>query len=131
MLKTAAPVKCFPFPNGEVAAVLEQVAVLLEIQAAGYYRIRAYREAAQTIRSWAHSVVDILQTESTPGLEELPRVGKRLAAELGKTRDWVVIYYERKGRKGQCTVVTETRGIQRGDRVVRRQDLPLNQAVPA
>ncbi len=300
MMQTAAPVKCFPFSNGEVAAVLEQVADLLEIQAAGYYRIRAYREAAQTIRSWAHSVVDILQAEGTPGLEKLPRVGKRLAAsleelihtgelslhqrllaelspedrfvtvpgigevlarriyrelgietlealelaahtgrldgvrgfgkgriqlirdaletmlnrssrqharlsrwqeqgkscdaaqpstdlllkidaqyrhlaganqlptvtprrfnpgnkrwlpvmhaqqdgwqfsalysntarahELGKTRDWVVIYYERKGREGQCTVVTETRGAQRGDRVVRRQAPARNQAVPA
>ena len=28
------------------------------------------------------------------------------AHELGKTRDWVVIYYQSEGRAGQCTVVT-------------------------
>jgi Helix-hairpin-helix domain len=49
------------------------------------------------------------------------------AHELGKTHDWVVIYYEpayqpadqRPGRQGQCTIVTETRGSLRGQRVIR------------
>ena len=41
------------------------------------------------------------------------------AHELGKTHDWVVIYYERGDHQGQCTVVTETRGERRGQRVVR------------
>ena len=45
------------------------------------------------------------------------------AHELGKTHDWVVVYYEKVGskgsRQGQCTIVTETRGVHRGDRVVR------------
>ena len=45
------------------------------------------------------------------------------AHELGKTHDWVVIYYqpayERSGRRGQCTIVTETRGSKRGQRVIR------------
>ncbi len=44
------------------------------------------------------------------------------AHELGKTRDWVIIYYELEGRQGQCTVVTETRGALRGERVVRGQE---------
>ena len=45
------------------------------------------------------------------------------AHELGKTHDWVVIYYkkvdEKVSRHGQCTIVTETYGAHRGDRVVR------------
>ena len=41
------------------------------------------------------------------------------AHELGKTHDWVIIYYEQADYQGQCTVVTETRGVQRGKRVVR------------
>lgn len=49
------------------------------------------------------------------------------AHELSKTHDWVVIYYEpadqpadqRPGRQGQCTIVTETRGSLRGQRVIR------------
>mgnify|MGYP001813896273 CR=1 FL=1 len=42
------------------------------------------------------------------------------AHELGRTRDWVVIYfYEDHHREGQHTVVTETRGALIGRRVVR------------
>lgn len=41
------------------------------------------------------------------------------AHELNKTHDWVVIYYEREGHKGQVTVVTETSGSLEGKRVVR------------
>jgi hypothetical protein len=45
-----------------------------------------------------------------------------LAHQLGKTRDWVVIYYERDGVEGRATVVTETRGPMRGRRVVRGRE---------
>lgn len=41
------------------------------------------------------------------------------AHELGKTKDWVVIYYDRDGEEDQVTVVTETRGPLEGRRVVR------------
>lgn len=44
------------------------------------------------------------------------------AHELGRTRDWVVIYFERDGREDQCTVVTETRGPRAGRRVVRGRE---------
>ncbi len=42
------------------------------------------------------------------------------AHRLDRTRDWVVVYFEKDGTsEGQCTVVTETRGYFRGRRVVR------------
>lgn len=45
------------------------------------------------------------------------------ARERGKTRDWVVIYFEEgAGPEGQCTVVTETHGYQKGRRVVRGRE---------
>jgi hypothetical protein len=44
------------------------------------------------------------------------------AHELGRTRDWVVIYYERDGHEGQCTVVTEYQGPLAGQRVVRGRE---------
>jgi len=44
------------------------------------------------------------------------------AHRLGKTRDWVVIYYGRDGEEGQATVVTETRGAMEGLRVVRGRE---------
>jgi DNA polymerase (family 10) len=46
----------------------------------------------------------------------------RRAHELGKTRDWVVIYYHRDRREDQCTVVTTTSGPAAGQRVVRGRE---------
>ncbi|MGB3536629.1 MAG: hypothetical protein WBA42_00560 [Mesorhizobium sp.] len=50
----------------------------------------------------------------------------RLAHELDKTSDWVVIHYQRDGpSEGRVTVVTQTRGPTTGRRVVRgREDEP-------
>lgn len=47
----------------------------------------------------------------------------RRAHELGRTRDWVVIFYEADGHEDQCTVVTEYRGELSGRRVVRGREL--------
>ena len=45
------------------------------------------------------------------------------AHELGRTRDWVVIYFhEDEGPEGRCTVVTERRGPLAGRRVVRGRE---------
>ena len=44
------------------------------------------------------------------------------AHQLGRTDDWVVIFYEQGGDEGQCTVVTETRGPREGQRVVRGRE---------
>ena len=44
------------------------------------------------------------------------------AHQLGRTRDWVVIFYEHGPHEGQCTVVTETRGPRKGQRVVRGRE---------
>lgn len=44
------------------------------------------------------------------------------AHELGKTHDWVVIFFEKNGHEGQCTVVTETHGPLEGKRVVRGRE---------
>ena len=46
-----------------------------------------------------------------------------LAHELGRTDDWVVLYFHRDhGPEHQRTVVTETRGEHRGRRVVRGRE---------
>ena len=46
-----------------------------------------------------------------------------LAHQLGRTRDWVVIYAESDATpEGQCTVVTETQGRLKGRRVVRGRE---------
>jgi DNA polymerase (family X) len=45
-----------------------------------------------------------------------------LAHELGKTHDWVVLYYDGGEGEKQCTVVTAKRGPLAGKRVVRGQE---------
>lgn len=40
------------------------------------------------------------------------------AHEKNKTHDWVVIYYERAGAQGQCTVVTGSHGVLEGKRII-------------
>ena len=45
------------------------------------------------------------------------------AHDLGRTHDWVVIYfYDDDHREDQCTVVTETHGPMKGERVVRGRE---------
>jgi len=46
-----------------------------------------------------------------------------LAHQLGRTRDWVVIYfYDTQHWEGQCTIVTERRGPLAGRRVIRGRE---------
>ncbi len=44
------------------------------------------------------------------------------AHKLGKTDDWVVVYYESGKGENQCTVVTEQRGPMKGKRVIRGRE---------
>ena len=44
------------------------------------------------------------------------------AHELGKTHDWVVVFFENKGHEGQNTIVTETSGPLAGKRVIRGRE---------
>jgi DNA polymerase (family X) len=54
-----------------------------------------------------------------------------LAHRLGRTGDWVVLYFEKDGREGQCTVVTEHRGPRAGQRVVRGREREQGGGAPA
>ncbi|MEM9150559.1 MAG: helix-hairpin-helix domain-containing protein, partial [Cyanobacteria bacterium P01_F01_bin.3] len=81
----------FSLSNDEVASIFEQVSDLLEAQGDDYYRIRAYRKGAQSVRRHTEPVVDIFEAQGTKGLEQLPYIGKRLAgaiAELATTGEF-------------------------------------------
>lgn len=93
---------------------------------------REYRERAEagTLRRIAphrfnpHRVawLPILHTERGPWDFEALFSNTGRAHRLGKTDDWVVVYYSRDGKDGQATVVTETQGPLAGDRVVRGRE---------
>jgi hypothetical protein len=44
------------------------------------------------------------------------------AHELGKTNDWVVVFYDKGSGENQCTVVTEHNGALAGLRVIRGRE---------
>jgi putative hydrolase len=44
------------------------------------------------------------------------------AHKLGKTDDWVVVYIQKGKGENQCTVVTESRGLLKGKRVIRGRE---------
>jgi DNA polymerase (family X) len=74
--------------NQRIAATFERVAALLEEQAASPFRVRAWREAAASIRDHHRELSDVFRDHGRIGLEAIPHVGPRLAAvtiELIKT----------------------------------------------
>jgi putative hydrolase len=44
------------------------------------------------------------------------------AHRLGRTHDWVVLYYDGPEHEGQCTVITGQRGSLAGYRIVRGRE---------
>jgi putative hydrolase len=69
-------------PNDDIANRLDEIAALLESQAANAYRVRAYRRAASTLRQLAVPVSQILATHGAAGLDRLPGIGPRLTRTI-------------------------------------------------
>jgi DNA uptake protein ComE-like DNA-binding protein len=70
--------------NTRVAESLEQVAELLDAQRASPFRVRAYRDAADTVRASSEDVGELLAREGRAGLEALPGIGRGLAAVIAE-----------------------------------------------
>jgi len=69
-----------PVHNSEIATIFEHVADLLEIRDANRFRVRAYRNAANTIRNLSRSLEDM--QKDSEDLSELPDIGEDLAAKI-------------------------------------------------
>lgn len=79
-----------------------------------------YRIAPKRHNPTGEAWLPILHAERPPWRLTALFSNTPTAHRLGRTHDWVVIYFERDGTgEGQCTVVTETRGAQAGRRVIR------------
>jgi Holliday junction resolvasome RuvABC DNA-binding subunit len=103
------------------------VALLLDVD-------RAYREAAAAGRlstiaprrfnPSGEAWLPVLHTEREPWHFTVMFSNTARAHELGRTRDWVVMYFHTdRHAEGQRTVVTETRGALAGRRVVRGREV--------
>jgi DNA polymerase (family X) len=74
--------------NPAIAAILREIADLLEIKADNPFKIRAYRNGADIVANHPHQLAAI----DAAGLREIPGIGKDLAArilEIAETGDAV------------------------------------------
>lgn len=83
--------------NAEIAAVLEEVADILELEAANPFRIRAYRNAARTLQAFAPDIASLLA--SGQALPKLPGIGEDLAGKIGEIAS-----------TGSCALLQRLRG---------------------
>lgn len=68
--------------NEDIAALFDQLANILEIEDANPFRIRAYRNAARTIRQLPQELSELV--EQGADLSELPTIGKDLARKIAE-----------------------------------------------
>ncbi len=66
----------------EIARRLDEVADLLEEQGDNPFRVRAYRQAAVTIRGLQRPLEEVVRAEGRAGLDRLPGIGESLAAGI-------------------------------------------------
>jgi DNA polymerase (family 10) len=68
--------------NPEIAAMFDRMALLLEIQGANPFRVRAYQNAARTVAGLSRSVADMLREGQD--LAKLPGIGRDLAGKIAE-----------------------------------------------
>jgi DNA polymerase (family X) len=67
--------------NADIARLLDEVADLLEISEANPFKVRAYRNAARTVRDHPDPLIDLVQDEAFD-LTDLPGIGEGIATEI-------------------------------------------------
>ncbi len=68
--------------NEELARRFERLALLMEIRGDDKFRVRSYRNAAETLETWPSSVATIAREEGQKGLQTLPGVGKAISGKI-------------------------------------------------
>lgn len=68
--------------NEEIARRFRSMAALMEVRGEDPFRIRSYRMAAEAIETWPTPLQKIAGKEGAAGLQEIPGVGKAIAAKI-------------------------------------------------
>lgn len=74
-----------PVHNEDIAAIFDELADLLEIEGANPFRVRAYRNAARSVRGMGRELGDWVAEGKD--LTRLPGIGKELAAKIVEILD--------------------------------------------
>ena len=78
--KTTAPLE--RVANQDIARAFDEVADLLDLEHDNPFRVRAYRNAARTLRGAPEEVADMIARGGEP--DDLPGIGKDLAAQIAE-----------------------------------------------
>jgi DNA polymerase (family X) len=68
--------------NAAIARRFYRLAALMEIRGDDPFRWRSYRNAAEAIEVWPTPLKEIADKEGVAGLQEIPGVGKAIAAKV-------------------------------------------------
>jgi DNA polymerase (family 10) len=68
--------------NETIARKFYRLAELMEIRGDDRFRIRSYRNAAETIETWPTPLARIAAEEGAKGLQTLPGIGKAISAKI-------------------------------------------------
>ncbi|MAE95052.1 MAG: DNA-binding protein [Deltaproteobacteria bacterium] len=88
-----------PPANGEVAALLDRIASLLEVQHADGFRVRAWRRAAEQARRTPEPLADLVRDGGADALLPIPGFGRSIARQVA---GWL--------RTGQCGYLVRLEG---------------------
>ena len=68
--------------NQEIARRFSRLAALMELRGDDPFRLRSYRNAAETIEVWPTPLKEIAESEGAAGLQAIPGIGKAIAGKV-------------------------------------------------
>ncbi len=107
-----------PIHNGDIAAVLNEIADLLSLDNASRFRIRAYRNAARTVKGLSRPVIDLI--DDGKDLTDYSGIGEDLAKKIERiAKDGTLPQLKKLRRKFPQGLVEMLRLEQLGPRTVK------------
>ena len=68
--------------NEQIARSFSRLAALMELRGDDPFRLRSYRNAAETIEVWPNPLKDIAAQDGVAGLQASPGIGKAIAGKI-------------------------------------------------
>lgn len=68
--------------NEEIARRFEKLALIMEIRGDDRFRVRSYRNAAETIEMWPTPLERIAKEDGVKGLQAIPGIGKAISGKI-------------------------------------------------
>jgi len=68
--------------NQEIARRFSRLATMMELRGDDPFRLRSYRNAAETIEVWPTPLQEVAAAEGMAGLQAIPGIGKAIAGKV-------------------------------------------------